>query len=117
MSDEEEAQRIYAEKYGKVAQAPASGFEITEKSAVIIRSEDGTITVPDLREFRCTCKRKFRVYLAQKVPVPVWAGTCPRCNGHHWRGEKNQVMQASDKQLRVWLKKAKETKRRGIFRE
>ena len=113
--EEREAQRIYEEKYGQVVQAPNSTFEITRQSAVILRGKDGEIMLPDSRDFRCTCRRKFRIYLAQKVPVPVWAGSCPRCRGKHWRGEKNEVAQASDKQLKVWLRKANETKSRGIF--
>ncbi len=115
--EEKEAQRIYEEKYGQVIQAPHSSLEFTKQSAVIITGSDGETIVPDFRDFRCTCKRKFRIYLAQKKPVPVWAGTCPRCHGHHWRGEADAVSIASDSQLRRWLKKAKETKRHGTFVE
>jgi len=114
-ASEEEIQKEYIEKYDKVLQAPTigEGIKYEKEGAILVLDEHGLLQLPDFREVKCSCGRKLKIYLAQKIP-PVWANRCPRCRGLHFRGETQTIENATEQQKRQWLKKAKETRRHGF---
>ena len=74
----------------------------------------GLAMLPLSRLVKCICGRKFKIWLASNEPQ-VWIGACPRCKGLQLAGSATELKKADRKQIREWLRRAKQTKKKKHF--
>lgn len=112
--DEKEFEDLYAEWVGTPIQD--TGDFYTKRriggGRVFLEPKTGKAILPACRTVKCRCGRKLRIWLGSRDPE-VWIGRCPRCKGLHTIGDTDAIKKAGRKQEREWLRRAKQTKKKG----
>lgn len=115
-SDEtEQAIKTFEDAYSRVAKRPSDtkyerieGIQIAKTGynfyALLL---DGQVEIPTMRELKCECKRKTKVYLVDVVPSPLWLGRCPRCRTINFVTSPEAAKLLTYRKAKAYLKLAK----------